>query len=131
MTSRIISVPIDSTDPLGLARFWAGVLGWTIRETGFQQTEHGPDGAVLAAPGGGAFEIDFRWVPDGPKIGKNRLHFDVNPIDRDQAAELERLLALGARPVDVGQGERSWHVLADPEGNEFCLCRDRVPPLRS
>ena len=60
---------------------------------------------------------------------KNRIHLDVNATDRDQAAELERLLALGARPVDVGQsGEESWHVLADPEGNEFCLLRRTVDP---
>jgi hypothetical protein len=125
----VISIPIDCREPVALAGFWADVLGWRIRETGFQRTEHGPDGAVLAAPEGGCFEIDFRWVPD-PKTTKNRLHFDVNPVDRDQAAELERLLALGARPVDVGQGgDRSWYVLADPEGNEFCLCRERVPPL--
>ena len=82
---------------------------------------------MLTPAAGGCFEIDFRWVPDGPKTTKNRLHFDVNPVDRDQAAELDRLLALGARPVDVGQGDRSWHVLEDPEGNEFCLCHDRVP----
>ena len=129
MTSRIMSVPIDCTDPVGLAGFWADVLGWRIRETGFQRTEHGPDGAVLTPAAGGCFEIDFRWVPDGPKTTKNRLHFDVNPVDRDQAAELDRLLALGARPVDVGQGDRSWHVLEDPEGNEFCLCHDRVPAV--
>jgi hypothetical protein len=122
-----MSVPIDSNDPIALAGFWAGVLGWRIRRTGWQQTPHGPDGAVLAPPGGGTFEIDFRWVPE-PKRTKNRLHFDVNPVDRDQSAELERLLALGATYVDVGQGDRSWHVLADPEGNEFCLCRDRVDP---
>jgi hypothetical protein len=50
-------------------------------------------------------------------------------VDGDQEAELERLLALGARPADVGQGDKPWHVLTDPEGNEFCLCRERVPPL--
>ena len=67
-------------------------------------------------------------VPDGPKQTKNRIHLDINPTDRDQAAELERLLALGATRVDVGQGDVSWHVLADPEGNEFCLLRSRVDP---
>jgi hypothetical protein len=129
MTSRLISVPIDCADPARLAGFWAEVLGWRIRETGFQRTEHGPDGAVLSDPGGGEIELDFRWVPDGPKTTKNRLHLDIRPTDRSQADELERLLALGARRVDVGQGEQTWHVLADPEGNEFCLCRERVPPL--
>ena len=52
----------------------------------------------------------------------------MNPTDRDQDAELQRLLELGARPVDVGQGDVTWHVLADPEGNEFCLLRRRVEP---
>jgi hypothetical protein len=56
------------------------------------------------------------------------LHLDINPTDRDQDSELSRLLALGATPVDVGQDHVSWHVLADPEGNEFCLCRERVDP---
>ena len=76
--------------------------------------------------------IDFLVVPDGPKAAKNRLHLDVNATDRDQAAELDRLLALGARPVDIGQSpdpaEVNWHVLADPEGNEFCLLHARVRP---
>ena len=59
-----------------------------------------------------------------------RLHLDLNATDRDQAAELERLLALGATPADVGQtGEESWQVLADPEGNVFCLLGSRVDPL--
>ena len=65
-----------------------------------------------------------------PRAGKLRLHIDVNATDRDQDAELERLLALGARPADVGQGgTESWHVLADPEGNEFCLLHTRLQPL--
>jgi hypothetical protein len=68
-----------------------------------------------------------------PTPGKLRLHLDLNATDRDQDAELARLLALGATPVDVGQGPLSdtmtWHVLADPEGNEFCLLASTVPPL--
>ena len=67
---------------------------------------------------------------DEPEQGKSRLHIDVNATDRDQNAELERLLQLGARPADVGQtGEEPWHVLADPEGNEFCLLKARLKPL--
>ena len=66
-------------------------------------------------------------LTDKPKAGKLPLHIDVNPTDRDQDEELERLLAVGAKPADVGQtGEESWHVLADPEGNEFCLLRRRL-----
>jgi Glyoxalase-like domain len=71
----------------------------------------------------------FAPVAD-PTPGKVRLHIDVSPTDRDQDAELERLLGLGARRADAGQtGEESWEVLADPEGNEFCLLRRRVPPV--
>ncbi|MGC4856679.1 VOC family protein [Micromonospora sp. DT4] len=65
-----------------------------------------------------------------PKNGHARLHIDVNPTDRDQDDELERLLAAGARPIDIGQpADASWHVLADPEGNEFCLLKRRLDPL--
>jgi hypothetical protein len=67
-------------------------------------------------------------VPD-PTPGKVRLHIDLNPTDRDQDAELERLLALGATRADVGQtGEEGWHVLADPEGNQFCLLKRVLGP---
>jgi hypothetical protein len=67
---------------------------------------------------------------DEPEPGKSRLHLDVNATDRDHAAELERLLELGARPADIGQtGQERWHVLADPEGNEFCLLEARLDPL--
>jgi hypothetical protein len=128
MASRIVSLPIDCADPASLAEFWAKVLGWHIIKRGFQTTEHGSDGAVISAENGQPFEIDFRWVPDAHKRSKNRLHLDINPTDRDQDSELSRLLALGAAPVDIGQGDVSWHVLADPEGNEFCLCRERVDP---
>ncbi len=129
MTSRITSVPIDCTDPETLAGFWAAVLGWRVRSTGWQPTPHGFDGAVLTPGEDGLFEIDFRWVPE-PKRTKNRIHFDVHATDGDQDAELARLLALGATLVDVDQGDRSWHVLADPEGNEFCLCRSPDQPVR-
>jgi hypothetical protein len=61
-----------------------------------------------------------------PKTVKDRLHIDVSPTDRDQDAEVERILGLGATRTDVGQGEQTWVVLADPEGNEFCVLRGRV-----
>ena len=60
-----------------------------------------------------------RWA----QARQERLHLDIKPVNGDRAAELDRLLGLGARPVDVGQGARNWFVLTDPEGNEFCLCR--------
>jgi predicted enzyme related to lactoylglutathione lyase len=79
---------------------------------------------------GGAQPTIFLSRRDEPEPGKPRLHIDVNPTDRDQDAELERLLAAGARLVDIGQpAEASWHVLADPEGNEFCLLKRRIDPL--
>lgn len=113
--NRIASLVVDATDAELLAQFWARALGWQVVDRGSYGVSIGVDGSP--------FEIDFRFVPDGPKLAKNRLHLDVKPVNRDQAAELDRLLALGARPVDVGQGDRNWFVLADPEGNEFCLCR--------
>ena len=87
--------------------------------------EIGPPGA-----GFGGLQPTLILSPSSDsRTGKLRLHIDVNPTDRDQAAELERLLALGARPADVGQaGAETWHVLADPEGNEFCLLRTRLEP---
>ncbi len=118
MANRITAVAIDCADPEPLAGFWIQVLGWQVNERA--------EGIVSI--GGGPFTIDFVRVPE-PKASKNRLHLDVNPTDRDQAAELDRLLALGATKVDVGQpADASWHVLADPEGNEFCLLRGRVEP---
>ena len=113
--NRVVSLVIDATNAELLARFWAAALGWQIVDRGGYGVSIGIDD--------GPFEIDFRSVPDGPKSVKNRLHLDIKPVSRDQVAELDRLLALGARQVDVGQGSRSWYVLADPEGNEFCLCR--------
>lgn len=97
------------------AQFWAGALGWQIVKRGSYGVSIGASGVP--------FEIDFRTVPDRPKVAKNRLHLDIKPVSRDQEAELGRLLSLGARQADVGQGDRSWYVLADPEGDEFCLCR--------
>ena len=66
-------------------------------------------------------------TPD-EKVTKNRLHIDVNPTDRSQDEEVERILALGATRADIGQGEQTWVVLADPEGNEFCVLRSTVEP---
>lgn len=70
--------------------------------------------------------LTFAYVPEGKTV-KNRLHIDLNPTDRGQEEEVGRLLDLGARTVDVGQGDESWVVLADPEGNEFCVLADRQP----
>jgi hypothetical protein len=122
MANRISALAVDCTDAELLAQFWTAVLGW-------QEVDRDEEGNVSIAPQpGAAMTIDFLLVPDGPKQVKNRLHLDLSATDRDQQAELQRLLELGARPVDIGQGEVSWHVLADPEGNEFCLLRRRVEP---
>jgi len=128
MATRIVSLVIDCADPERLAEFWSRVLGGEVSARGWQRTPAGPSGATVTVSGPRGLEIDFRWVPDRSGAEKNGLHLDINPTDRNQADELERLLALGARPVDVGQRNVSWHVLADPEGNVFCLCRDRVDP---
>ncbi len=110
----LISVVIDVRDAERIAQFWVEVLGWRIVERG----EYG----VSIGIEGGPCEIDFRTVPDGPKTEKNRVHLDITPVSGDLVAERDRLVSLGARERDVGQGQRRWYVLADPEGNEFCLC---------
>ena len=118
MGSRLTEVVVDAADPRRLARFWSEVLGW-------KQTD-AYDGAVeIADPERAGPTLVFVPVSDR-KAGKNRVHLDVNPTGCDQDHELARLLALGAVEVDVGQGEQTWVVLADPEGNEFCLLRTRV-----
>lgn len=121
MSSRFTELCIDCAEPQRLAGFWAEVLGWRI-------TPDEDDEAVeLADPEGGPTTLLFIRVPEAKTV-KNRLHIDVNPRDREQAEEVERLLALGATPADVGQGDDvSWVVLADPEGNEFCVLRGRRP----
>ena len=126
MACRITELVLDCRNPELLAGFWCEVLGWKILDRdGNEAIEIGPQGGS-----DGGQPVLVLSASDDPKVGKLRLHLDVNATDRDQPAELERLLALGARPADVGQtGEESWHVLADPEGNEFCLLRRRVPPV--
>ncbi|MET7998376.1 VOC family protein [Amycolatopsis sp. NPDC005232] len=127
MACRITELVIDCADPQRLGDFWCEVLGYV--ELGWEgdDLEIGPSGGF-----GGPLPTLVLSRSDEPKRGKLPLHLDVNPTDRDQDAELERLLAAGARPADVGQtGEESWHVLADPEGNEFCLLRRRVDAVES
>jgi len=126
MACRITELVLDCSEPERLAAFWVEVLGWQVLgreedgsvEIGPPEGPYGPQPTLVLSP------------TDQPKAGKLRLHFDVNATDRDQAAELDRLLAAGARRADVGQtGAESWYVLADPEGNEFCLLRRRVEPV--
>jgi predicted enzyme related to lactoylglutathione lyase len=120
MACRISELVIDAADPDRLAAFWSKVLGYV--ELGRED-----DGSIEIGPpdaGFGGPQPTLVFSPSSdPRTGKLRLHIDVD-------AELERLLALGAKPVDVGQtGTENWHVLADPEGNEFCLLHTRLQPL--
>src|SRR3954467_12672466 len=117
MPSVISQLVIDSADPQALAAWWRELLDWTY------VWEPAPDDEEIeiAPSDGSATNLLFLRVSDVKSV-KNRLHLDVRPPNGStQAAELERLLALGATRVDIGQGEVPWHVLADPEGNEFCL----------
>ncbi|WP_418957758.1 VOC family protein [Streptomyces tritici] len=127
MACRISELVLDCADPERLAAFWSEVLGYV--ELGRED-----DGSIEIGPpdaGFGGPQPTLILSPSSdPRTGKLPLHIDVSPTDRDQEAELPRLLALGARPVDIGQGDDvTWHVLSDPEGNEFCLLRRRIPPV--
>ena len=119
MSARLSTVVIDCHDPRTLADFWARVLGWKVLDVD-------DDGSVEIGDGeGNGPRLLFEPVPE-PKTIKNRIHLDINPVGADQTEELDRLLDLGAQRVDIGQGEQTWVVLADPEGNEFCLLRTQM-----
>lgn len=115
MTLEWEQVVVDAADPVALGRWWAEALGWVVVGDTADEFEIRPEPERL--PG-----LLFVPVPER-RAGKNRLHLDFRPDD--QEAEVIRLLSLGARAADVGQGERTWVVLADPEGNEFCVLRSR------
>lgn len=120
MGVRFSELVVDAHDVEKMADFWAAVLGWV---------RVGDDGGdiEIGDPSGALPTLLFQRVPEGKTV-KNRLHLDVSPAgDTDQAAELERLIGLGARHLDIGQGDVTWFVLEDPEGNEFCLLRGPVP----
>ncbi len=121
MGSLLVEIIVDCRDPQAQAQWWSEVLGWQVMQH--------PSGFVWLSETGGYDKLPlmvFVPVPE-EKTVKNRIHLDVSPTGCDQAEELERLLALGARHVDVGQGDDSgFIVLADPEGNEFCLLARRV-----
>jgi hypothetical protein len=128
MASKFTELAIDCTDPNGLARFWCSVLDYEVQDEDDGIVTIGspmvPDGKNRLGPV--APRLTFAYVPEG-KIVKNRLHLDVSPADREQDEEVRRLLGLGARHADVGQGDEDWVVLADPEGNEFCVLANRCP----
>jgi Glyoxalase-like domain len=112
MTLRWQNVTVDCSDPARVAEFWSHALNLPL---------HGPeDGEWWLEPGGDSPDILFLAVPESKSV-KNRVHLDLRPDD--QAAEVARLKNLGAREVDIGQGDVTWVVMSDPEGNEFCVLR--------
>ena len=120
MTLRIGEISLDCSDPERAAQFWCAALGYRI-------TDRDETGVAIA--GSSSAPTILLITSSEPKTSKNRLHFDLCPLDgstRDD--EVDRLLALGATAVDIGQGDSSWKVLADPCGNEFCVMRTTLPP---
>ncbi len=122
MALRWQCICVDASDPIALGRWWSQVLGWRI-------THCDEEEVVLEPPEGSredgvAPDILFLRVPEAKTV-KNRLHIDLRPEDRD--AEVARLEGMGAVRTDVGQTDVSWVVLADPEGNEFCVLRALTP----
>ncbi len=116
MPSAIAVIAIDASDPSLVAGFWCLVLGWEVLDVDEDGVSIGPPGGAAGGP-----TIDVLHVPE-PKTLKNRLHLDLRAEGTTRDEELARLEGIGARRVDVGQGpDVSWMVLADPEGNEFCL----------
>lgn len=121
MPTRLWSVVFAAADPPSLARFWSVATGWPAEADG--------SGVVVVEAPAGSHEpgIPLVFVPNAdPKVGKNRVHLDLDSRSADhQAAAVERLRAAGARPVDVGQRGVPWVVLADPQGNELCVLTPR------
>ena len=126
MGSRLTEIAVDCHDPDALAAFWAAVLDYHVVRTEDGQVEIAPwerdppDLAERVRQAPSVPVLVFAKVPEGKTV-KNRLHLDLRPVGSSHEAEVERLLGLGARHADVGQGEVPWVVLADPEGNEFCV----------
>ena len=119
MGAVLREINIDCNEPDKVAAFWADVFGWKVQDNGevlwmSASGEPFPDLLLI-----------FVKVPEKKSV-KNRIHLDVSPVGCDRDDEVARLIALGAQPVDVGQGEQPWVVLADPEGNEFCVLGRRA-----
>lgn len=123
MSSQIHNISFDCADPYELARFWAEVLGYRLAD----DDRPGDPEASLTPPDGAGPQVFFQRVPE-PKAVKNRMHLCLRPGDRTRDAEVDRLIGLGAR--QFGDHRRpdgtGWVVLADPEGNEFCVERSAV-----
>jgi predicted enzyme related to lactoylglutathione lyase len=115
MTCNLLALCLDANDPLRLAPFWAGVLGW-------EMADDRQDGVALLPSDDTGFRIRFLPTQE-QKAGQNRMHFDLTSSSLDEQRQtVARSLGLGARHIDVGQRPEEGHVvLADPEGNEFCV----------
>lgn len=123
MSVRLHHIVIDAHDLPGQARFWTQALGWRVLSERENEIVIGTD---ENAPVG----VCFMPVNE-PKMVKNRVHLDLTSSAEERDQEIDRLLALGARRVDIGQtGAESWTVLADPEGNEFCVVRPKETLIR-
>jgi predicted enzyme related to lactoylglutathione lyase len=119
MGAVLREIIVDCNDARRVAEFWGRALGWEVQDS---------HGVLWMSQSGAEFPdllLVFVEVPE-KKTVKNRLHLDVSPVGCDRDEEVTRLVALGARPVDVGQRQTPWAVLADPEGNEFCVLGRRV-----
>ena len=119
MGAVLREIVVDCLDPERVGRFWSAVLGWELQQQGafWWMSESGQPFPDLV--------LVFVAVPEHKTV-KNRLHLDVSPVGCDRDEEVERVLGLGATRVDIGQGEQPWVVLADPEGNEFCVLGRRA-----
>ncbi|KOX02509.1 glyoxalase [Streptomyces sp. NRRL B-1140] len=125
MTSRFTELSVDCHDPERLAAFWCEVFDFKVIDRSEDSVEIGSWVPTVEEVRARQMPttLVFVQVPEGKAV-KNRLHLDVSPIDASTEDEVIRLLGLGATRTDVGQGpDRSWVVMADPEGNEFCVVR--------
>jgi len=123
MATRLVHLVVGAAEPARLARFWAGALRWEVAAEEADEVDVWPRG--FSYPDAVALPLVFVPVPE-PKAVKNRVHLDLATESVEhQASEVERLLALGAVHADIGQGNVPWVVLADPEGNEFCVLDPR------
>jgi catechol 2,3-dioxygenase-like lactoylglutathione lyase family enzyme len=124
VTSRLTEVIIDCHDLERMAAFWSAVLGYQRGRSGEGwasiHAAGGPPGFDALLTGAVPPIVAFVLVPEDKSV-KNRVHLDVTPVECSQDAEVERLIALGAARADIGQDETPWVVMADPEGNEFCV----------
>ena len=114
---RLGSITCDGTRQVGY--FWSAALGWPLVWDQDEET-------AIRAPDGTGPLITWGGPPLAPKVGKNRLHLDIAPPEHvDQQAEVDRLVALGAARIDIGEGDVDWVVMVDPDGNEFCVLTPR------